>query len=507
MSGLHSRLATLLLTLCVVAPAGAQFSALNRLEIQSGNTPFTEPSGLNTAFQQLNLRYDAGDLRLALRAEQFLTGDLTTADGTPQEDRRYASLSQVRATFSRAGFTARAGHFYDILGRGLLLRGFEIPGATYEDAAFRIRQSFQRDIEGASLSYASRLFEVQALRGRPLVSVLPPTLSRSDRRPDLVTALSGIVRPGSFRIGGALLRHESDALDGDFGSGFVNWAGPRGIGVYVELARELGQEGGLLDGRHALYASVSFGQPGVGGSLEYKDYSEFFLGSGFNDPPSLVREHSWVVLNRSTHVLNVVQETGFQLEVYASSDAAGSVIVNGTRAVNDFGLEFVYRELFVEYTAPPLGAMTARAFVDVAEDPLKGESGRRAVGIYLDRKLANRWSISLSGESQWFEREFVEPPTAQNLVGGLTVSLSSTYSAGIVLERSTDVFVTDDPRTPAIEEDPRYWLGANLGWRPNRRHTLALFGGTRRGGPACTSGICYEVLDFTGAELRITSRF
>lgn len=496
-----------MLTLCAAGPAGAQFSALNRLEIQAGNTPFTEPSGLTTAFQQLNLRYDAGDLRLALRAEQFLTGDLTSADGTSQADRRYTSLSQVRASFNRAGFTARAGHFYDILGRGLLLRGFEIPGATYEDAAFRIRQSFQRDIEGASLSFVTRRFDLQALRGRPLVSVLPPTLSRSDRRPDLVTALSGAVRPGPVQIGAMWLRHESDAQDSDFGSGFVNWAGPHGASAYVELARELGQTGGLLDGRHALYASVSFGQRGLGGSLEYKDYGDFFLGSGFNDPPSLVREHSWVVLNRSTHVLNVVQETGFQLEVYASTGAAGSVIVNGTRAVNDFGRDFVYREFFFEYTAPPLGAMTARAFLDVAEDPLKGESGRRAVGVYLDRKLANRWSISLTGESQWFDREFVEPANAHNLVGGLTVSLSSTYSAGIVMERSTDVFVTDDPRTPVIEEKARYWLGGNLGWRPNRRHSLALFGGTRRGGPACTSGICYELLDFTGAELRITSRF
>ncbi|MFT4603886.1 MAG: hypothetical protein ACI9W4_000603 [Rhodothermales bacterium] len=502
-----ARAAALALTFLVVAPGAAQFSALNRLELQAGNTPFTKPVGLTTAFQQLNLRYDAGDLQLALRAEQFLTGKLESPGGTSVGDRRYANLSQVRASFSRSGFTARAGHFYDILGRGLLLRGFEIPGATYEDAAFRIRQSFQRDIEGASVSFASRRFEFQALRGRPLVSVLPPTLSRSDRRPDLVSAVSGSVRPGPVQIGGVWLRHESDAKDSDFGSIFVNWSGLDGLSAYVELARELGQDGGLLEGRHALYTSVSFGRPGVGGSLEYKDYTDFFLGSGFNDPPSLVREHSWVVLNRSTHVLNVVQETGFQLELYASSGKAGSVIVNGTRAVNDFGQDFVYREFFVEYTAPALGVMTAKAFVDLAEDPLKGHSGRTAAGVYLDRRLANGWSVSVSGEAQRFDREFIEPAEAHNLVGGVTVSLSSKYSAGLVIERSTDVFMTDDPRTPAIEEDARYWLGANLGWRPNRRHSLALFGGTRRGGPACTSGICYEVLDFTGAELRITSRF
>ena len=38
--------------------------------------------------------------------------------------------------------------------------------------------------------------------------------------------------------------------------------------------------------------------------------------------------------------------------------------------------------------------------------------------------------------------------------------------------------------------------------KPNRKNTIQLFAGKRRGGPACTSGICYEVLDFKGAEIK-----
>jgi hypothetical protein len=38
-------------------------------------------------------------------------------------------------------------------------------------------------------------------------------------------------------------------------------------------------------------------------------------------------------------------------------------------------------------------------------------------------------------------------------------------------------------------------------------NTISMFAGKRRGGPACTSGICYEVLDFEGIEIRLKTIF
>lgn len=492
-----SRAGWFLLLLLVSTSARAQFSGLSRTEIQVGNTPYTEPSSLATVFEQLNLRYDAGAVRVAARAESFQTHI---------RDRSYVQLSQVRVTARKRGFDLSVGHFYEILGRGLLLRGFEIPGSTYEDAGFRVRQSFQRDIEGATLGYSNRRIDVRLLRGKPLLSVLPPTESRSDRRPDLVTAGSAELRLGPARIAGYLLRNESELADSDYASTSVR-LDQGGAQAYVELASRLDDGASPLEGSHALYASLTYGQAGFGGGIEYKDYEDFFLGSGFNDPPSLIREHSWVTLNRSTHVLNTVNERGFQAEVYGAVGEVGTFTVNATRTVNDFGLEFVYREYYADFATSPLNRTGARFFVDVAEDPLKGESSRQSAGVYLDRKLEGPWSASATLETQRFDRDFVEDGRSANIVAGFTINRSSQYSAGLVVERSTDPFLTDDPRTPEIERTARHWLGVNLGWRPNRRHTISLFGGTRRGGPACTSGICYEVLDFSGAELRISSRF
>lgn len=488
--------AVLAVLLIPASPVVAQFSALSRTEVQSGNTPFTEPGSLTTLFEQLNLRFDAGSVRVSGRLESFLTH---------REERRYTRLAQARVTARLGGFDATVGHFYDILGRGLLLRGFEIPGATYEDAAFRVRQSFQRDIEGATIAYRNGPIALRVLRGKPLLAVLPPTRPREERRPDLVTAGSGSVRFGPLEVGGNLLRNEAAIGQQDFGSvsGRLRAGGASG---YVEYATQRGGETLSPDKARALYAALTYGRAGGGGSLEYKDYQNFFLGSGFNDPPSLVREHSWVVLNRSTHVLNAVNETGFQVELYTVLPK-GTLTLNTTRAVNEFGESLVYKEYYAEFASVPLGEWSGRAFVDAAEDPLKGESARRAAGFYLDRKLAGPWSVSTTLEGQRFTRDFLEDGDATNFVVGVTASRSTRYSAGLVWERSTDAFLTDDPRTAEIETSARQWLGVNLGWRPNRQHTLGLFVGTRRGGPACTSGICYEVLDFEGAELRVTSRF
>jgi hypothetical protein len=60
--------------------------------------------------------------------------------------------------------------------------------------------------------------------------------------------------------------------------------------------------------------TVSEPLPGwtAGASWEFKDYQNFELA--VNEPPTLVREHSFALLNRSTHVLQPSQERGTQFE-------------------------------------------------------------------------------------------------------------------------------------------------------------------------------------------------
>ncbi len=72
-------------------------------------------------------------------------------------------------------------------------------------------------------------------------------------------------------------------------------------------------------------------------------------------------------------------------------------------------------------------------------------------------------------------------------------------SFGFVLEKS------NDPADIPEDKDEEYWLGGNLAYQYSQVHLITLFLGKRRGGNACTSGICYEILPFEGMELRLTS--
>lgn len=78
-------------------------------------------------------------------------------------------------------------------------------------------------------------------------------------------------------------------------------------------------------------------------------------------------------------------------------------------------------------------------------------------------------------------------------------SYQSKWIVNLVSELSNDQFLTSKPF--------KYWLGTNLKYQVNNANSLVLFGGQRRGGPACNAGICYEVLDFKGVEIRWNYRF
>ena len=83
---------------------------------------------------------------------------------------------------------------------------------------------------------------------------------------------------------------------------------------------------------------------------------------------------------------------------------------------------------------------------------------------------------------------------------------SPDWSVGVTVERSTDFLETDNPDTPDWETATAYWVGGFLGYHFLEKYDLSLFAGSRRGGPACTAGTCYEVLPFRGVEVRLTSR-
>lgn len=175
------------------------------------------------------------------------------------------------------------------------------------------------------------------LRAQPLFNPLPPnTLPDSLRRPDLAEAIqANVYLNNELSVGIILMRNQT------FGSDFTNYGALMSdysisdyVQIFGEYAFELEDAFGFNSENDAygIYLGSNFYRGSFGGSFEYKSYNNFRIGSGYNDPPSLIKEHTYPVLNRSTHVLDTGGEHGFQFEVYYNFDDGHALTFNISRS-------------------------------------------------------------------------------------------------------------------------------------------------------------------------------
>jgi hypothetical protein len=119
-----------------------------------------------------------------------------------------------------------------------------------------------------------------------------------------------------------------------------------------------------------------------------------------------------------------------------------------------------------------------------------------SIGFNANWAMLTNSSAEIGYQNQRFNRL---NQRVQNHVLALDFHYTPKWSTNILYEYSNDPFLTE--RTSAR------WLGVGLRHKLTRKNSLQVFDGNRRGGPACQAGVCYEVLDFSGVEIRFTSRF
>jgi hypothetical protein len=251
-------------------------------------------------------------------------------------------------------------------------------------------------------------------------------------------------------------------------------------------------------------------------SWEYKDYQNF--GFRVNEPPTLVREHTAVLLSRNTHVLDPVQEEGYQFESFLAFDEHATLLLNWSRAENkplripaapslpaQAYIPRRFREFYAEAGAD-LGGAHVAAFADASEDGLAGLYGVEAWGaearspawrfqtleVDYERLCGRR---SLAGEEFPFTDTYIA--LQWDWAGRATVAAS----------RQT----TDDPADAAVDTSsgtPRRTYDAlTASVRLGNHNEIEAFWGKRREGLQCTAGTCYLVRAFDGVILRLLTRF
>ena len=497
-------------------PCFTQLSVSSLIEYQLGNIPNTEPDDLSNIYGQINLMYSRQNLSFGMRYENF---------NSSENPRSFDHLAQRYAEWQNGTFTIRAGNFYTTLGRGLLLRAFELPNVIFEQRQFRRRYSYYRDLDGFLAEAKWQNVELKVLSGKPLNNAFPPELDSFDRRNGTVRGGQIIIRPFQwFMIGDAFLHTSSgDRPDMDMNSLFGQWTlskllRQRGLTratlkLYFEHARSNSNLDNFFStskkNPHATYVGLNFSYKKFGFSAELKDYRDF--ENGLNLPPILYKEHGYYLLNRSTHELLSDFERGYQVEISYRPTKNIFLVGNMSFAENDLSfrkVEFVDR--FIEATIHWAEKLSTKTFYDWSKDEIKAEISRKTGGFDIEWALTRVYALNMEFQHQSIESQFGQTlkEQHQNSFSSLTFSRSPSFSVSLLVNRSTDPIETDDARTPfKIERDAKYWPGFAASLQINMAHEVNFFYGKRRGGLVCLSGTCYEVLPFEGLELRWVAHF
>lgn len=484
-----------LVCFCLPAMLEAQFSGSNMAEYQLGNIPGEEPSNQSSLYNQLDLKYRYKGLSLFTKAELY--------QPSFGEDINYARLSQFRASYSTKSLSLEVGHSYTSLGRGLLMRNYSLPSSIYEDRGYRIRYAYNKDILGVTAKYKSKYVDVKLVRGTVLTVGLPPTLPDEDRRTDLV---EGGEITGKFlnqALGVLGMRHTNGGISANYGGLFYN-GNIAGVTLYGEIAKQLDDTNFLSfdeQDAYGAYLGLNYAKGMFGGSFELKKYQNFSIGNGVNDPPTLIKEHNVRLLNRSTHVPHLSYETGYQVEIYVSFDNGSVLTLNNAMANNEIGInEHTFTEYYADYYFNVSDNIQLKVLADYAQDPLINEPHRYTTGLSADvqhGKLSSYFEFDI----QWIEREIVTTDNFSNIYTAYTLSQAGKFSASAILEMSSDPFFLED------DDTQNFYPAAAFTYDIDKHNKITAFAGRRRGGPSCTSGVCYDVLDFEGIELRLVTRF
>ncbi len=464
----------------------AQFSGTTLLEYQYGRLPNANEAAFHGVYSKPILNYSWNNLKATVGLQIYQS---------PFNKRNYTDLSWLGVNYKNKKWEISLGNFNSTLERGVLLRSYEIQGALLEDLSFRGKHYFYRDVLGAKVGFRRKSFSVSALWGHVLNNVFPPSQPKKDRRSDEIAALSTTFKSFQQTLGVSGIRIKNILEESYYGSSNLSGSILPYLSYYVLVAKKLNTIT-TESSSQAIYGNLNFSFNSLGLSAEWKDYKNFVLGSGINEPPALVKEHTYRVLNRSTHVLNPSNEKGVQFEGYFNLTDNTSLTLNYTQAINDSGKKFRYEEWFGEYSSIFSEQTDYRIFLDYATDELKNQRNRISSGFVANHRInSSIQNITIEFNTQSYKQDQFK---TKNYVGEITLRYKKNLFLSFLYEWSNDRFLTNDTRT---------WYGTTLNYKINSTNSFSIFGGERRGGPACNAGVCYEILDFKGIEIRWSTRF
>ncbi len=419
----------------------------------------------------------------------FRTGIMLNSQAPSEEGNRQNEIVHRFFEFNSGPTYVRAGHFHGLFGRGLVFN-------SYEDRVVRI----DTRLDGIVASTRQGNLNATVFSGSPSVRQLD--IRGGDAEYNVV---------GNLFLGGSGLTFRSDNGPNATNEVFREWVGSVrarsnfGFGdFYIEQGYKTGYEYDRLtdeaDEGKAFYGNLNLYHGPFSISWENSYYERFAVVKAadgkttLNRPPSLAREFTWTLLNRSPHNLDPDDEKGNNLDLMYSGDHGWSLLASGAQLKN-LEDEIVYELAFGSVKKSDLGPFNATAGFGYQDT----EGLRQTIVGELVWKVDETHSWTFQAEHQHVR-----------LGGGTGYDLGAYDVDWFKLEYETaprwafagmfEINNKYDEQRPAAEAEGPFPAG-QISYTISRGGNLNLWFGKRQAGFLCSGGVCKFEPAFNGVEI------
>ena len=399
------------------------------------------------------------------------------------------SITFRYAEYRRDRIAARVGNYYTMFGRGLVLR-------TYEDRNIRI----DNNLEGVTFAVLHDRFSATALSGR--------ARGAAGKRTDLVhgaditcSPVNGLSLGGSYLNNTAQL-HRKKGIASARLAAFLeseDW----NLDLYGEYGEKTEPQG------KGGYVSSSLTTSGFGLSFEYKYYDFFLFQSEdglvtYNNPPALVREHSYTLLNRHPYALNANDEVGIQVEAtYSPGDRTSFVGNYSLTKKNDRSIWGDGEALFEEGYGEIEHHFNEELYcIGAASASEQGEE--TFITPILEFHYTLKSVNSLRGVLQHQHAKSPHLGEYDDQIYSLEYARSPKYTASLVGEWTN--MSARQKELNQISKKNNFWLFGQVTVNISENHDLSIMYGSRQAGYVCAGGVCRYEPAFEGIEVKLFSR-
>lgn len=502
-----------------------------------------------TPFVSNHLRYGIGTQRIGELKKNFeytenvldfrmgLPSSVTVGfryqyDQPPEVGPDFKGIKRRFIEYRKEGLYIRGGDFSEVYGKGMVLNLFEDRGIAFDTW-----------MDGIKAGY-----KVHGLHASIIAGTINFRDSVNIARHEIYKLRGGNIKydlSNNLSLGGSFIRAEG-SIPGILSESKLISETPEifltayfdNAEIFINFARSWKNDLSANEtySGYGIYSSGSYFSEGFGFTLEYKNYrfdiadpfkrfdntrtSKFFP---FQNPPTVMKEHSATLLSRPIHEIDFNDEVGFQAEFYLLIDKF-TFTLNGSAASrhdlydydpNSFSFKrqerssgFLpsfkeeyspYYELFFEAEYDHNFSSMFKLGIAYREKQLYTEiagpiATHKITSIVLPGEAKHKFSDNIAGEIK-YQYEImndsynVNQETFGNQFMALLVSIKQRLSIALRTEYTSN-------RYDVSGRD--FWAAGEIGYRISQGNRVQISYGRERGGLVCTNGVCRYLLPFKG---------